>query len=195
MEQTAANGTEQQQQQQPELKEVKFEYVDLLNQNNIKESDLPNEIKKKINALKPNYAKYQTTGNDSYYQAMVKLDYNIVQMIGDFIDQDLPDEEEYKRQEQDRIAREDAAAAEALDEANKGSNPPPKNTDNSANDDIDLEEKIIAKINSNGAKIITTSDLLLIVGKKYRDAVAEGEVKIHKTKLVKLFMRQEFRIG
>jgi hypothetical protein len=194
MEQTAASGTEQN--QQPTLKDIQFEYVELLSKNNIKESDLPVDIKKKINALKPNYAKYQSTANDSFYQAMVKLDYNIVELIGDYIDRDLPNEEEYLKQKQQEEDQAKADEEAALEEAKRiaSETTPPKSND-AKTDEIDMEEKIVAKINSNGAKIITTSDLLSIVGKKYRDNVDDGKIKIHNTKLIKLFMRNEFRIG
>jgi hypothetical protein len=199
MEQTAASGTEQN--QQPTLKDIQFEYVELLSKNNIKESDLPVDIKKKINALKPNYAKYQSTANDSFYQAMVKLDYNIVELIGDYIDRDLPDEEEYLKQKQQEEDQAKADEEAALEEAKRiaSETTPPKSND-AKTDEIDMEEKIVAKINSNGAnggaKVISISDLLSIVGKNHeKQILREGKVKIHNTNLVKQFMRQEFKIG
>jgi hypothetical protein len=202
MSQTAAENQEG----QIQLKDVKFEYVDLLNNNNIQISDLPVDIRKKINALKPHLSKYQTSGNDSYYQAMVKLDYQIVEMIGDFIDKDLPDEEEYNKtqQTQQQAAASDEPPATPIDDETQKKvvvtpeDDEAQKKEAAKNLEKEMVETIIAKINSVPSKVITMPDLISIVGKEYFNKNYSSwnkRIIIHNTKFVQLFQRTEFKLG
>jgi hypothetical protein len=104
-EQTAA--TEGQEQITQAIEPIVFEYIGLMEENGIDKNQLPEDIKKKIRATFPTLAKYNKSGNKSYRDTLIKQDYVIVNLIGDWIEQDLPTEEEYnKSQQPDSVADE-----------------------------------------------------------------------------------------
>lgn len=70
-----------------------LKYLELMKANDLTVNDLPKEIKLKINALKPTIARYNNSSPKStpLFEAIVKQDVGIAEMIADFIERDLPD--------------------------------------------------------------------------------------------------------
>jgi hypothetical protein len=71
----------------------KLKYLELMEDNDVQLSDLPKDIRTKINALKPTIARYNMSNPPSgkLEEAIIKQDIGIAEMIADFIEKDLPD--------------------------------------------------------------------------------------------------------
>jgi membrane protein involved in colicin uptake len=99
----------------------KLKYEQLLEEEKIELQDLPQEIRMKINAIKPNVARFDKTGSDEIRKSIIKQDASVCQLIYDFLEESLPDEEAIKKREAEESAKkkeeEDAAAAASAEEA------------------------------------------------------------------------------
>lgn len=102
----------------------KLEYQALLEEEKLSLEDLPMEIRKRINVLKPLIAKYNDNPTDKMKQAIIKNDVEIAEMIADFIEKDLPEQNE----------------GDDDDDDNKNGKKSSKNRQNDDDEDDDEEE-------------------------------------------------------
>lgn len=86
-----------------------LKYLELMTDNNLTVNDLPKDIKVKINALKPTIARYNNSNPKSkaLFEAVVKQDVGIAEMIADFIERDLPDAPENIEDDSESIVKDD----------------------------------------------------------------------------------------
>lgn len=80
----------------------KLKHVELMEDNDISLIDLPKEIKNKINALKPTIARYNNSNppSEKLKEAIIKQDIGIAELIADYIEKDLPDNNENELDEE-----------------------------------------------------------------------------------------------
>ncbi len=71
-------------------------YLKLMTDNDISLTDLPKDIKAKINALKPTIARYNNSNprSEALEKAIIKQDIGIAELIANYIEKDLPEEPE-----------------------------------------------------------------------------------------------------
>lgn len=74
-------------------KKKELRYLTFMKDNGISLSDLPKEIKLKINALKPTIARFNQSNppSEKLEEAIIKQDVIIAEMIADYMEKDLPD--------------------------------------------------------------------------------------------------------
>lgn len=82
-------------------KKKELRYLTFMKDNDISLSDLPKEIKLKINALKPTIARFNQSNppSEKLEEAIIKQDVIIAEMIADYIEKDLPDAPEKVEEE------------------------------------------------------------------------------------------------
>lgn len=118
---------------------IELEYVKFLNDNSIKEEQLPGEIRKQINILKASLGSYKKNLTEAGKNAVIKQDLCVADLIADFIEEGIEEADNKeaeaeaklkadaeaiaKKQEEERIAKE-KAEAEA-----KQTNEPPTNAE------------------------------------------------------------------
>lgn len=160
----------------PKAEEIGFEYVDILNDNEISLTDLPMEIRKKINFLKATLGRYAKTPSKSILSNLTKLDYEITNIIADYIEKDLPSEDEYNQKVKDGKVEETPPPP-----------PPVEDTEEqkAEKDATEKEAKVLAVIGAKG--LIETHELISIIGHNPSD-----RVKLNKTTLKKVFLRNEY---
>jgi len=67
--------------------EVTFKYEEILEEENLQLNDLPKEIRLSINALKPNYSRYQKQPSKAMRDALIQQDIAICNQIYDWIEE------------------------------------------------------------------------------------------------------------
>lgn len=102
------------------MAELEFKYEGILTEENLQLSDLPMAIRKSINVLKPNYAKYQKNPTDGNRNALIQMDVDVSNQILNWLEEEAEADEEEERlaaelkakaQEEARIKQEQEAAA------------------------------------------------------------------------------------
>jgi membrane protein involved in colicin uptake len=91
-----------------ETQDLVFKYEEILTEESLNLGDLPMDIKKMINALKPNYARYQRNPSESMRDALIKQDIDIANKIFDWLEKNAEDEAEAAA----KVAEAEAKAAE-----------------------------------------------------------------------------------
>ena len=163
-----------------------LEYVELLAEEEIEINKIPTPIRKKINALKMQYARYNnTTPTEKMRKMIIKNDLHICDEIQSFIEKDLPNKDEFiakeeektkaieKEQEEQKIAEEKKARAKEIEQQkqriaeSKERHRQRLETDPAYKQKVDtskmcdiLEEKFKDK------EYISTSELRTIIGKE-----------------------------
>lgn len=74
------------------MAQKKLEYVLLLEEEGLSVDELPIEIRKRINVLRPLIAKFNDKPSDKMKEAIIKNDVEIAEMIADYIEKDLPEQ-------------------------------------------------------------------------------------------------------
>jgi len=69
----------------------KLEYQTLLDEQDLTVEELPIEIRKRINVLRPLIAKFNTNPSEKMKQSIIKNDVEIAELIADHIEKDLPE--------------------------------------------------------------------------------------------------------
>lgn len=118
----------------------KLEYQALLEEEKLSLENLPMEIRKRINVLKPLIAKYNDNPTDKMKQAIIKNDVEIAEMIADYIEKDLPEQNEGDDDDDDNK------------NGKKGRNR--QNDDDDDNDDNDDNEEGEEEEENNPKKVV-----------------------------------------
>lgn len=99
------------------MKEIEFKYEGILAEENLQLSDLPVAIRKSINALKPNYARYQKNPSDAMRNSLIQMDVDVSNQILNWLEEELEEEERLQAEEEAaRLKAEQEAAAKAEQE-------------------------------------------------------------------------------
>lgn len=114
----------------------KLEYQTLLDEENLTLEDLPMEIRKRINVLKPLIAKYNDNPSEKMKQAIIKSDVEIAEMIADFIEKDLPEQNEGNEDEDNGNKNKNRGGNRNQDD---------DDDDDDSNDDEEQEEEVNTK--------------------------------------------------
>lgn len=95
------------------MAELEFKYEGILAEENLQLSDLPMAIRKSINVLKPNYAKYQKNPTDGNRNALIQMDVDVSNQILNWLEEEAEADEEEERlaaaAEEARVKAEQAA--------------------------------------------------------------------------------------
>jgi hypothetical protein len=76
------------------MAQQKLEYQALLDEEKLTLEDLPMEIRKRINVIRPLIGKFNTNPSPKMKEAIIKADVEIAEMIADHIEKDLPEQNE-----------------------------------------------------------------------------------------------------
>ena len=79
------------------MAELEFKYEGILAEENLQLSDLPMAIRKSINVLKPNYAKYQKNPTDGNRNALIQMDVDVSNQILNWLEEEAEADEEEER--------------------------------------------------------------------------------------------------
>lgn len=120
------------------MAQKKLEYVLLLEEEGLSVDELPIEIRKRINVLRPLIAKFNDKPSDKMKEAIIKNDVEIAEMIADYIEKDLPEKNEGNDDDDDNKSK----------NHNSSKNNRRRNDDDDDDDDSDDDENS----NKNGNK-------------------------------------------
>ena len=169
--------------------ELSFKYEEILEEEGKTINDLPVDIRKSINAIKPNYGRYLKQPSDSMREALITQDVDVCNKIYNFLEEEAEEEEAAQakaeaeaqakaKAEADAQAKAEAdaqAKADAKEEAQKELNKPKYKFGTS-----EMASTIKAKIESNGGHI-TIAELKSIIGKEPDYAYQEVfDIRLHK---------------
>jgi len=99
-----------------------LEYATLLEEEGLTVEELPIEIRKRINVLRPLIAKFNNKPSDNLKAAIIKADVEVAEMIADYIEKDLPEKNEGNEDDDDN---------------NSGKSSKNRNRNNNSDDDDD----------------------------------------------------------
>ncbi|MDD3875417.1 MAG: hypothetical protein PHT69_02235 [Bacteroidales bacterium] len=184
---------------------IELEYVNFLKENNLTEAQMPSEIRKQITVLKAHVGRYKKTPTESQKNTITKQDVTVCDLIADFIEEGINEEDEKekelaeKKAEEERIAKqkaeEDEKAKKAAEEKEKNELPP-KNTEEVKQTPPPAQyspeaQRMMKEINEaleNGK--ISKSKLQEIIQRK----PAEPTQIVGSMKLRKVFLRNEYQL-
>ena len=183
--------------------ELSFKYEEILEEEGKTINDLPVDIRKSINAIKPNYGRYLKQPSDSMREALITQDVDVCNKIYNFLEEEAEEEEAAQakaeaeaqakadakaKEEADAKAKAEAdaqAKADAKEEAQKELNKPKYKFGTS-----EMASTIKAKIESNGGHI-TIAELKSIIGKEpdypYQEVF---DIRLHKP-----FMKSFYKLA
>lgn len=173
---------------------LEFEYLHLIEENEIKVKDLPKEITDQIKAINLSYSRYKNKPTEKIKNALELQDATVAKEILDFIEKDLPDEPlEEPTVEPVTVADAEPVAEPVVEPvvAQAPAEPVVAVTEPVVEPVLDDKEKqIMEKINSSPEKTITRGDLEKILGQR----ASEPHQKVGDLVLTKLFMRPLYKI-
>jgi len=181
-----------------------LKYLELMKANDLTVNDLPKEIKLKINALKPTIARYNNSNPKStpLFEAVVKQDVGIAEMIADFIERDLPDAPEETEEEKLDSTQEvkEEIVNEKIEESVKEEiivpvvevkpiveDRPRKYSSGT----LEMEKRILEACKPNGH--ISTEDLCKITGKSSWSLSVSVE-EVYSIQLRKVYQKNLYRL-
>lgn len=192
----------------------KLEYQVLLDEEGLTVEELPLPIRKRINVLRPLIAKFNQNPSDKMKQAIVKNDVEIAEMIADYIEKDLPEQnegdddenngkdnhdDEGKKTTPKKSEAELKAEAEAAAEKAKADEEAAKAKAKAEADaakipltkfgNLEMEEKIIENCEKNNG-FISEKDLVSIIGKSAEYPIQQ----VYSISLKKVFMKPLYSI-
>ena len=143
-----------------------YQYEELMKKNDLTKSDLPKEIKGKIQGLTLSASRASTPADKIKSQDILICD-----AIQTFIERDLP--EEVVETPQQKAEREAAAAAEVT-----------------RTQIVAIQTAIVNKINSVDGRWITKADLAAIIGRTPADKETIGDLKLYRVYLTEKYKAQ-----
>jgi uncharacterized protein with von Willebrand factor type A (vWA) domain len=185
-------------------------HEELLQEEGMKVSDLPESIQRKIKGWNLLFARLQKNPDDEkMFRTLQKQSVEIADKIQDFIEQDFDDEGEGEGEgEVDEGANEGAnkGVNEGVNKgSNDNSNPSPKSVDvtgtqsnpknnperaNKGFGNLVMEKKILEVMKQRGSDRISINQLESIIGKE----PDYPEQKVHNINLRKVFMASDYRL-
>lgn len=184
---------------------IELEYVKFLEENNLSDKQLPKEIRQQITVLKAQVGRFKKNPTEAQKNMVTKQDVTVCDLIADFIEEGITDEDEKekelaeKKAEEERIAKqkaeEDEKAKKAAEEKAKNELPP-KNTEEVKQTPPPVQyspeaQRMMKEINEalkNGK--ISKSKLQEIIQRK----PAEPTQIVGSMKLRKVFLRNEYQL-
>lgn len=159
---------------------IRLEYISLLEEEEIDISDLPKEIKNHIQTHKALISRYNTTPTGNIYKTIIKKDLEICDMIQNWLEEDLPEEELEHEQQENEKEEEKKESPENQQQKEK-----PEQKENQKIEK--LKQAILSKVKDNK---ITVKDLTDILGRhpKYPEEII-GDIRLRKN-----FLRSDYSL-
>lgn len=194
----------------------KLEYQTLLDEQDLTVEELPIEIRKRINVLRPLIAKFNTNPSEKMKQSIIKNDVEIAELIADHIEKDLPEsnnnddddskgnksqktEAEIEVEIEAKLKAKADAEAKAKSEADTANDYEKKKSEEEAADaskikitefgTLDMEKKIIENCGKNNG-FITEKDLVSIIG----ESADYPSQKVYSISLKKVFLKSLYEL-
>jgi len=194
----------------------KLEYQTLLDEQDLTVEELPIEIRKRINVLRPLIAKFNTNPSEKMKQSIIKNDVEIAELIADHIEKDLPEsnnndgddskgnkpqktEAEIEVEIEAKLKAKADAEAKAKAEADTANDYEKKKSEEEAADaskikitefgTLDMEKKIIENCGKNNG-FITEKDLVSIIG----ESADYPSQKVYSISLKKVFLKSLYEL-
>jgi hypothetical protein len=165
-------------------------YEDTLQQNGKAYSDLPTNLKQKINALKAQISKAAKSANPEKSKDVIeKQDIAIADAIQNWVEKDLPAPPPAETEEQ-KAARLEAEEAKKKEEEKKKSEEEAKRVEEeNKNALMAIRNEIVKKANADSERLIHTRDLQAILGRK-----PGSKERVADITLVKIWMSEKYKV-
>ena len=165
---------------------MSYEFEKLLKANGKTSSDLPKELKLKINGFKLTIGKLaKNPTSPTLIDSVKRQDITLADAIQTFLENGLP-ESAPKETEEEKQAKIDAAkkAEEIAKKAKEDAE-----AEAAKNSETELRNKVVQKLNSSPDRYISASELESILGKKPEKKLAIGDLKLCEVYLCPRFYR------